>query len=212
MIRRLAFVFSILIAPGAPAAPLERDLGQGLGYVRLQNLPADLPTDAGNHAQAWVVDLRYTAAEPAAAAAFAAWLKFRATPRAPVFVLMNDDTAPALRSALAAHAPARGVVVIGAASPRVRPDSAVTISKEDERRAFDALTEGTAVEALLADNPGKLRNDEASLTKGQSRDLPAMPSEMPADAPSAKRTTPPVDVALQRAVHLHRSLMALKRL
>ena len=213
ILRRLlvAFSFALLFA-AARAAPLERDLGQGLGYVRLKQLPADLPASESGRAKPSVLDARYVAADADAATAFAAWLKFRATLRAPVFVLVNTDTSPALRTALKAHDPASGVVVIGVTSGQFKPDSAVTVSPEEERRAYDALADGATVEALLADNPGKVRNDEASLAKGQNNDLPPVPVELPGDAPPAKRNGPPVDVALQRAVHLHRALVALKRL
>ncbi len=211
--RRLLVAFSsALFLTTARAAPLERDLGQGLGYVRLKQLPADLPAGEPGRAKASVLDARYVAADGAAAMAFGAWLKFRATARTPVFVLVNADTSPALRAELRAHDPAGGIVVIGVATAQFRPDSAVAISPQDERRAYDALAEGTTVEALLTDNPGKVRNDEASLAKGQPNDPPPVPAELPVDAPPAKRNGPPVDVALQRAIHLHRALVALKRL
>ena len=207
MIRHFLFLFSTTAA--VLAAPLERDLGQGLGYVRLQHLPADLPGAEAGRAKACVLDARYTAADADAAKAFVAWLKFRATPRAPVFVLVNSDTALTLLHTLTTGNPSTGIIVVGVASAQFRPDSPVTIAAEDERRAYDALADGATVEALLADNPGKARNDEASLAKGQPGDVPV---ELPADAPPTKRTGPPVDVALQRAIHLHRTLVALKRL
>ena len=211
--RRCLVVLSFgLLAACAGAAPLERDLGQGLGYVRLKQLPADLPAAESGRAKACVLDARYSAADADAATAFAAWLKFRATPRAPVFVLVNADTAPALQAGLKAHDPAGGVVIIGVASSRLNPDSTVVITPEEERRAYDALADGATIEALLADNPGKVRSDEASLAKGQPNDLPPVPAELPGDAPPAKRSGPPVDAALQRAVHLHRALLALKKL
>ena len=210
----LAVFFPATIAPAAtaPAGPLERDLGQGLGYVRMHRLPADLPANPRGRVQPSVLDARYTEADADGAIAFVAWLKFRATPRSPVFVLVNAETSSALLASLAARNPATGIVVIGVASARFDPDSPVKISPGDERRAYDALANGAVVDALLADNPTKVRNDEASLTKGQPNDLPPVSMELPVDAPPAKRDGPPVDVALQRAVHLHRALAALRRI
>lgn len=205
----IALLLAAIHAASVSAAPLERDLGLGLGYVRLHQLPADLPANPPGRVKPCVIDARYTAAEADAATAFAAWLRFRATPRSPVFVLVNADTSPALRAALVVRNPAAGIVVVGVATAQLVPDSAVKISPEDERRAYDALADGATVEALLADQPAKARNDEASLTKGPVGDTPA---ELPADLPPAKRAGPPVDVALQRAVHLHRALVALQRI
>ena len=192
------------------AAALERDLGQGLSYVRVHRLPGDLPANPPGRVPPCVVDARYAVADADAAIAFVAWLKFRATPRSPVFVLVNADTSSALLAALAARNSGVGVVVVGVASAHFEPDSPVKISPADERRAYDALANGAAVEVLLADNPTKVRNDETSLTKGNAGEIPA---ELPTDAPPpAQRVGTPVDVALQRAVHLHRALSALKRL
>lgn len=207
----LAGFLSVTNAPAAtaPAAPLERDLAQGLGYVRLHRLPADLPANPPGRVQPCVIDARYTEAEADGAIAFVAWLKFRATPRSPVFVLINASTSPAVLTALAAHDSAAGIVVVGVATATLKPDSPVKISPEDERRAYDALANGAALDALLSDNLAKVRNDEASLTKGHTGDTPV---ELPADAPPARRAGLPVDVALQRAVHLHRALVALKKI
>ena len=95
------FILPLLLAPlFAGAVPLERDLGQGLGYVRLQRLPADLPASEAGRAKARVLDTRYAEADADAATAFVAWLKFRAAPRAPLFVLVNGGTSPALLAAL----------------------------------------------------------------------------------------------------------------
>jgi len=62
---------------------------------------------------------------------------------------------------------------------------------------------------LLADNPGKVRNDEASLTRDRPAEAPAENGD--AAAPAGK-AVPPVDATLQRALHLHRSLQALRKL
>ncbi|MDP3070454.1 MAG: hypothetical protein Q8N18_09210 [Opitutaceae bacterium] len=204
----LAGIFSALAATWAAAAP-ERDLGLGLVYVRVKHLPADLPAPPAGKAPPCVVDVRYIEADAAAVTTFAAWLRFRAAPRTPVFVLANALTSPALLDALAPRLPGDGIIVIGAAGGSFRPDSAVRISAEEERRAYDALEQGAALETLLADNPDKVRNDEARLVHGSA----GQPSPDGADeSPTPRRPPPLIDAALQRALHLHRALLALKKL
>ena len=79
-------------------------------------------------------------------------------------------------------------------------------SAEEERRAYDALEQGVAIDTLLSDNPNQVRNDEASLSKDRVAEAAAE------SADATKRVTPPLDATLQRAVHLHRALVALKRI
>ena len=185
------------------AAPLERDLGQGLTYFRIHEVPGDLPSQVAGPAAAWVVDLRYAPADRDGAAAFAAWLKFRATVRAPVFVLANRETAVELRRTFREPHRGTGIVVLGIAGQDFAPDVVVRSTPEDERAAYDALAQDAPLAALLTDHPDKLRNDEARLAKTP---LPAV--ERSATGQSG---SPGVDAALQRAVHLHRSLAALRR-
>lgn len=199
-------VLAVLWTAGR-AAPLERDLGEGLGYVRLQELPGDLiPSDA-SHVIPSVVDVRYLLADTASANAFEAWLNLRARSRAPVFVLANEATSPQVLQLLSRRAAGSGVVVVGTQAQRFEPDFVVLTTRENERRAYEALAEGASLVSLLTDNPNKVRHDEASL----SRDRP----DAATVEPTGKGGTgerPPLDVTLQRAVHLHRALMALRRI
>jgi len=205
MKRRGAILFLLWISAlwAAPGAPVERDLGEGLVYVRVHRLPADLPAKPPGRVAPCVIDLRYVEAAEDTAAAFSAWLKFRASPRTPVFVLANGDTAAPLLKRLAQGERGAGVVLIGIESERFRPDVPVKSTSADERRAYDALEQGAAVAALLADQPNKARHDEASLTRDRPTDPPAA-DEKPATAL--------IDLTLQRAVHLHRALVAMKKL
>jgi hypothetical protein len=189
----------------AAAAVVERDLGQGLAYFRVRELPGDLPGNPAGAAPACVVDVRFVAAGRDAAAAFAAWLKFRATPRSPVLVLANRETSPELRQAL--HEPHRGtgVAVIGIAGLGFTPDVSVRSTPEKEKAAYEAFDRGAALAALLTDNPDKVRNDEARLARNSA----AIEGE---GTPSGGKPAPvEVDATLQRAVHLHRALLALRR-
>lgn len=202
----ILFLLGLTALWAAPVAPVERDLGEGLVYVRVHRLPADLPAKPPGRVAPCVIDLRYVEAAEDTAAAFSAWLKFRASPRTPVFVLANGDTAAPLLKILAQGERGAGVVLIGIESERFRPDVPVKSTSADERRAYDALEQGAAVAALLADQPNKARHDEASLTRD--------PLDRPLDPPAAdeKPATALIDLTLQRAVHLHRALVAMKKL
>lgn len=213
--RRVFFAGALLagIATRGSGASLEIDLGGGLGYVRLRALPADGVVVAANRAPALVVDLRYAEAEKAAATDFLADLRRRATTRKPIFVLANHATAPELLRAISAVGRGTGIAVIGIAAPGFTPDVAVRVTAEDEKQAYAALDAGTGTAKLLADHPGKVRHDEASLTRGRSAEPTAETAgETPGGSGPAVRTGPPVDATLQRALHLHRSLQALRKL
>ena len=133
-------------------------------------------------------------------------------------LLINAETAAPVLAPLAARLPAPGLVVIGTASPGLTPDLALKLAPAEERRAYDALAAGATVESVLNDSPEKIRDDEAQLAKEhRARPTPAPPlsDDPPDDPPSTKPTppvAPPIDSALQRAVHLHRALKALKKL
>ncbi len=218
------------------AAPLERELGQRLSYVRVHELPADLPAKPAGRLPACVADVRYVAADAEGAKAFLAWVKERATARSPVFILANASTSPELLNALATRGRMAGVVVVGIEAPGFKPDVAVRAAAEDERRTYNALEQGAEMATLLADYPDKVRHDEASLSKDRP-ELPPTPAPLPAPTPGSSSPTPSantppatsserpageasaakpavnrVDATLQRAVHLHRALVALKKI
>lgn len=194
-------------AAGAPKR-LERDLGQGLAYYRIHELPAGLPET--KEPRPCVVDVRYVQSDPGAATAFLAWLTFHASAQAPVFVLANAGTGGALLAALENRDRRPTLLVVGIESRNFHPDLPVRASAEDERRAYDALEAGVAIAALLSDHPDKIRNDEASL----ALDRPVERTGDPAAGGPAKgeRAAAPIDATLQRAVHVHRALLALKKI
>jgi hypothetical protein len=187
----------------ATANPLTRDLGRNLSYHRIHRLPADLPSSTSK--QPRVLDLRYVQGDYEARTALLAWIKFNASPRTPIFILANSATERDLISPLLGRG-SGSVLVIGAEAKNFSPDIAVQISPADERRAYDAFEAGVELSALLTDNPNKVRNDEASLSRDRSTEPTA------ADESAKARDLPPVDAALQRAVHLHRTLVALRRI
>ena len=220
IMRSVAVLFLLLSAAHA-AAPLDRDLGQGLTYFRLHELPGDLPTSESARKQPCVLDLRYLQGDASVATALQAWLKFHATARTPVLLLANAETSTALIASLSPRDPRSSVIVIGAVAKDFHPDIAVAVSADDERRAYDALDQNVPLASLLTDNPNKPRNDEARLAKEHSPEpLPPISDELIDDTfaptsekpPAPKPPAPLIDAVLQRAVHLHRALVALKKL
>jgi hypothetical protein len=221
-----SFLFLLIFLPllRASAAPLTLDLGNGLAYHRAQLIPADLPTSSPAKPQPLVLDLRYATGDSNAALALAAWLKFHAATRTPVFILANADTSPALRAAFADRDHSAGLIVLGVASADFEPDLALDVEPETERHAYDALENGTALATLIAPPLEKPRNDEARLVAsrlpdrasktGDDSEPPVTPpaASVASNAPATPPATPLIDVVLQRAVHLHRALLALKKL
>jgi hypothetical protein len=209
----LLFLAAALSALGAP---LERDLGQGLSYYRIQALPDDLPNPAAVGARPCVLDLRYVHGGDAEAGALLGWLRRQGGIHTPVFLLANSDTSGALLAPLNSPDAVIGLVIVGASAPGFSPDVGLRVAPGDERRAYDALAQGATVESLVADRVIKSRNDEAMLARARLSDSEADAAESPpaAAADAAKPASPPplIDPVLQRAVQLHRSLLALKRL
>ncbi|MBS0632237.1 MAG: hypothetical protein JSS11_10010 [Verrucomicrobia bacterium] len=215
-----ALVLFLLLAVSAHAALLERDLGLGLVYYRVHQLPADLPPEAApagavKKPRAVVLDLRYSTANAAGVFALDTWLKAHAGAASPVILLLNRATPRAVTRMLAARDSATGLVAIGTPSPDFDPDIQLPAAPEAERAAYDALEHGTAIDALLNDAPEKIRHDEAELA--ESRRSPAPVSDdsddyappAPEPAPAAPRL---IDRPLQRAVQLHRALLALRKI
>jgi len=164
-----------------------------------------------------VLDLRYTLAEADAATALDAWLRFRATVHTPVVVLLNPDTAPALRELFQPTRKHAHVITIGRAATDFNPDISIQISPEDERQAYDALENGSSIAALTTENADKPRVDEASIMRSRSENGGALADASVLDdpAPGEKKAAPapalPIDHVLQRAIHLQHALQALKR-
>jgi hypothetical protein len=207
-------------APSSAALPrevLERDLGRGLAYLRVTQLPADLPTKTAEPRHALVLDLRFASADATDGKAFAAWLKFRANTSAPLTILVNPGTSPLLLRAFLASPLPPGVVTIGPAASEYTVDIPVTVSPQADRLAYDALANGTTIADLIAHKLDKPRRDEAQLarqhTNGGTDEDSDEPSPKPATTPAPPVVEVPVtDLVLIRAVQLHRALLALRRL
>lgn len=192
------------------------DLGQGLAYLRVHSV-ADTEAalrKAVPGASALVLDLRYATANESSAAFLKAALAGRAA-NPPTFVLVSPATAAVLAPIIAASP----VVTLGV--PGSTPAAKVTVQADAaaDRKAFDALDAGTELSKLITGKIEKERYDEATLVQEFKNGAPdpapsaaADPTATKENAP-AKETAPvvPTDRVLQRAVHLHRALLALRR-
>jgi hypothetical protein len=192
------------------------DLGQGLGYLRIHSIAESeaafrkvVPGTA-----ALVLDLRYvTADEKAADILRAAFAERPAT--ASLFVLVSPATPTTLTSAIAAAS----AVTLGAPGAVPTPKVVVQTDAAADRRAYDAAESGTEIAKLISGRIEKERFDEATLVqefKNGNHDAepppPVNPTAAKPDAAPAKDAPPatPTDRVLQRAVHLHRALQALR--
>lgn len=211
-------VCCVLISPiSLHAAPVNRELGDGLLYFRAEIIPRDLPP-ADVKAGPLVLDLRYALAESDASTALNTWLNLRAKPATPVFLLVNSDTAPALKDQLKHVTTRDSVITLGRSTDDFKPDIEIETASDEERRAYDLLAETASIDSLLVENANKPRVDEASIMRARDEAgeelFEANPLDRlsPTDTKLEVKSEPPIDRALQRAVHLHRALRALKRL
>jgi len=222
--------FFVLCVPPITRAALEKELGQALAYLRVTDAHADatLAIDTIQRRPALVLDLRSLPVANGLAEAVQAALAKPPAPHAVRIVLINSTTAPELVAAITDALPS--VITIGPRSPAIAPDIAVAVSDEDDRKAFAALANGTPLEKLISDAHDKLRYDEARLVQDHANGINPPDSALPADAeddsvitepadekksPDSTKKTAPVavtDLVLERAVQLHRSLLALKKL
>lgn len=215
----LAFFFCLwnLLAGSLMAASNTgfTDLGQGLSYRRVSRIPVDLPSTSETAPRCLILDLRGTASEPGAASALTAWLQFRSKPEYPTLVLVNDHTDRAVRRQLSLLS-LPGVITLGPSSLSPAPDLPISVSSEKDAAACAALAAGTSVDKLIVSSVEKPRRDEAHLNRVYST---SQTGAKPADAPKETSTTNPkdqseqtLDAVLARAIHVHRSLIALRRL
>ncbi len=227
-----AFISLPALSTALRAATIEHDLQQGLHYLRTADLAADSATVEKTIATrpALVLDLRHTTADDDTAVTLGRLLsRPPATARFARLILVSKATAPSLLKQLASPHP--GVVILSAQTEGLTPDIPVATTPEEDLLAYDALTGGLSLDKLLSGStPQKIRYDEASLVRdhanGASGRSPAPDEAAPEPAPvsdsSAHSDVPvatvekpapqPVDRVLLRAVQLHRTLVALKKL
>lgn len=206
---RLFTVLCLLPALAASAAELT-DLGQGLSYLRIHSLAesGSALEQAVSNTRALVLDLRYATASDGSIAALKSALAARPADL-PLFVLVSPATPAALAPALGS------ALTLGA--PGSTPAPKVVVQTDDtDRRAYDAFEAGTSVTDLISGKIEKERYDEATLVedfKNGDREAEPPPGPDPTAAKPDQTETkdaPLLDRVLQRAVHLHRALLALR--
>ncbi|HLP09742.1 MAG TPA: hypothetical protein VK178_16390 [Opitutaceae bacterium] len=205
--------------PSAPpaqtpaAAPTDpSDLGRGLRYFRLGSGNDDASFAAANAAPALVLDLREGAASDRSAPRLREWLARRDTNR-PLLILLGAAT-PDERRALMPR-DAAGVLTLATKSSGIPADVIVDVDASQERAALDALASGRPARELIETKIEKQRFDEARLAHDHAngvRERVATPATKPDGKPAEPAPAPLQDVLLQRAVAIHRALLALGRI
>jgi len=209
---------SLLLALCPTAATGLTDLGQGLSYLRVHS-PAD-SVKAAASSGALVLDLRYTTVDETSAAELKSALAARPA-NAPLFILVSPDTPPNLATVVQQSS----TLTLGIAGAKPAPKVVVKAEAAADRAAYAALEAGTVIASLISGKVEKERYDEASLVEEfNNGNLDAEPPPAPDPTPPAPGKTEvtkagddpvkpalPTDRVLQRAVHLHRALLALKR-
>ncbi|CAM2994670.1 hypothetical protein [Rariglobus hedericola] len=209
--KRLGYflVFALALVVSARAV----ELSPGLDYLRAG--AADSATFAkALETGSVVLDLRY-ASTKTAAATLSGVKGFRTHPKRIVLVLLSPETSGAARNELSVTIP--GCITIGRASADYKTDIIVTTTAEADKRAFDALVADTSPAKLVLENVNKSRFDEATLIHehetGVETPAPAEAVKSASASETADKPKPlPVDAVLQRAVQIHRGLVALKQL
>jgi hypothetical protein len=195
---RLGFLLALALAFVATSRGGE--LAPGLSYLRSTDTAVIAKSlESGSV----VLDLR-TVTEP---------VKPLRVPRTRVLLVLVSPETPALLLP--------GAITLGRAAPDFKTDLTVTTTAEAETLALNALAAGTAPDQLIVENADKPRFDESLLVREHQTGSAGFPagSEDPA-TPSAPDTTPPappappvvIDAVLQRAVHVYRGLIALKKI
>ena len=203
------------ITLSATPLPPANDLGQGLTYV----LPRPNGTEGAKTFIAAdeavlppgsiVLDLRQSKFSAVESAAWLTALQSRSASRQVCLVLVSPATPAPLLVALSTGL--RGCVSVGRADPGYRPDNAVETDAASDERAGAALASGARPTDGLIENATKVRHDEVELAQAH-----ALGKEPPREEIDLKPETPvaatSIDRVLQRAVQLHRGLVALGKL
>ena len=211
--KTFSFLVLLLVLPAWACTAEPIDLGQGLTYLRINSLTksaADLNAALLRPA-ALVLDLRYTVDEPAAADILRV---LNSQPAKPTLYVLVSRATPASVAGILTSTSAR-LVTLGVKDSRPAAQVVVEQTPEADRAAYAAYDSGTDLAHLISGKIEKDRFDEATLVhEFKSGNHDAKPPEAaPApgkDAPAAP-AAPLIDRVLQRAVHLHHALLALKR-
>ncbi|MFT3828206.1 MAG: hypothetical protein QM691_00720 [Opitutaceae bacterium] len=194
----------------APADPA--DLGRGLRYFRPGANNDDASFAAANAASALVLDLRASATNDRSAERLRELLGRRDAAR-PLLLLLGNATPEELRAMVPRHA--AGVLTLATKASAIPADVIVEIDAAQERAALDALAAGRPPRELIEAKIEKQRFDEARLAQNHAngvREREPVPVARPDTKPAKPSPAPLQDLLLQRAVAIHRALLALDRI
>lgn len=203
----------------SPAAADPSDLGRGLRYFRAGALVTDLAAlGAALASGPLVLDLRAAQGDAVSTARLQELLAQRssaAPASSPLFVLLSADTPADIRSAV----PASPVVVtLGCAGPGFAPALVVSTDLAHDRAAIAELAAGRPARDLIGVKLDKPRFDEAHLARNHASGHHSEDQQSSTTDTKDKPAAPPApeapiqDLVLQRAVFLHRALLALGRI
>lgn len=199
-------------------------LGNGLMYLRIHSLAesGDALADALAGTDPLVLDFRHANAGEKTAARLASALKAR--PAGVLLIaLVSPDTPKPIASVLA-RMPA-GALTLGIEGSAPSPSVIVHQSPKDDRAAYDALENGKSLDQLVTGKIDKERYDESTLSQDFANGYhdARPPAPVPPESESADKLTPAdgdvpdtdaparlTDRVLQRAIQLHRALLALR--
>lgn len=212
-------LFSVICLLSSVSAAEPVELGPDLGYLRVHSIVGEreaITTALLKH-HALVLDLRYPLDERDAGETLRQELTSQpAKPR--LYVLVSPAT-PVPVVGVIASSPVRWLVTLGVTGSRPQPQVVVQQSAEADRTAYAALAAGATLDQLISGRIEKERFDEASLVKefkngnydAQPPALDRVSGVPPGAAKTGESAAVRPDRVLQRAVHLHRALRALKR-
>ena len=216
MMKLFPFLALLLALCSRSSAAEPSDLGYNLSYLRVHSLAEAAPAlhSALSVKHACILDLRYTTANDDSVAALRQALTGHPA-GSPLFILISPSTPAGVVNVLPPAAPG-ALVTLGVAGSHPAPSILVKTSAATDRQAYDAFESGTPLTDLLSGKIEKERYDEASLVQefksGNPDPEPPLtpdPTETKADKAPEK---PPllIDHVLQRALQLHRALLALR--
>jgi hypothetical protein len=207
------------LAPAKDTAPADpADLGRGLRFLQLAANTSDTAFAAALAAPALVLDLRLAPADPATESRLRELLA-HVTDAHPLFVLLGQGTPDTLRAVIPAAAP--GLLTIAAKDSGIAAGVMIAVEPARDRAATEALAAGKPPRELVEGRIEKARYDEARLAHDHANghrereEAKAAPSPDPSSKQekSATPAEPPLqDLLLQRAVFIHRGLLALGRI
>jgi hypothetical protein len=199
------------------AAPLLRALPGGPSYLRIRDL-AQL--DLAATPAEIIIDLRGLRETTPDGAARLGTLLASGSARTLCLVLIDPTTSADLLAAVKASKGRH--LTLGANLPAGAVDVAVATSAERDQQAVAALDSGRPPEALLETRQEKVRYDESSMVRDHAKGLPIpdAPPELETEpgkddaksGPAVAVEPPLVDRVLERALHLHRALRAIRRI